>query len=95
VADATSGFRAYRAAMLEAIDLADTRATGYGIQIEIAYRMSAAGATITEIPIAFTDRTRGASKMSIKIVGEEMLLVTWWGVKDRLRRPPRAQATAR
>ena len=95
VADATSGFRAYRAAMLKAIDLADTRATGYGIQIEIAYRMSAAGATITEIPIAFTDRTRGASKMSLKIVGEEMLLVTWWGVKDRLRRPPRAQATAR
>jgi hypothetical protein len=40
-----------------------------GIQIEIAYRMSGAGAIITEIPIAFTDRTRGASKMSLKIVG--------------------------
>ena len=92
VADATSGFRAYRATMLKAIDLADTRATGYGIQIEIAYRMSGAGATITEIPIAFTDRTRGASKMSLKIIGEEMLLVTWWGVKDRLRRTPAPQA---
>jgi dolichol-phosphate mannosyltransferase len=90
VADATSGFRAYRAAMLKAIDLADTRATGYGIQIEIAYRMSGAGAIITEIPIAFTDRTRGASKMSLKIIGEEMLLVTWWGVRDRVRRAPAA-----
>ena len=94
VADATSGFRAYRATMLKAIDLADTRATGYGIQIEIAYRMSGAGATITEIPIAFTDRTRGASKMSLKIIGEEMLLVTWWGVKDRVRRTPAPQGAS-
>ena len=88
VSDATSGFRSYRATALRAIDPARTRATGYGIQIEIAYRMSQAGASITEVPIAFTDRTRGASKMSLRIILEEMLLVTWWGVRDRLRRAP-------
>jgi len=86
VSDATSGFRSYRATTLAAVDPSTTRATGYGIQIEIAYRMSLVGATITEVPIAFTDRTRGSSKMSLKIIAEEMLLVTWWGVKDRLRR---------
>jgi glycosyltransferase involved in cell wall biosynthesis len=89
VADATSGFRSYRATRLDAIGLADTRATGYGIQIEIAYRMSKAGATIVEVPIAFTDRTRGASKMSLKIIAEEMLLVSWWGLRDRVVRTPR------
>jgi dolichol-phosphate mannosyltransferase len=96
VADATSGYRAYRADALRAADLAATRATGYGIQIEIAYRMSQQGATIVEVPIAFTDRTRGTSKMSLKIIGEEMLLVTWWGARDRVtgRRPGHAGRTA-
>lgn len=86
VSDATSGYRSYRAATLAAVDPSSTRATGYGIQIEIAYRMSQAGATIVEVPIAFTDRTRGTSKMSLKIIAEEMLLVTWWGVRDRTLR---------
>ncbi len=83
IADATSGFRAYRVTTLAAVDPSTTRATGYGIQIEIAYRMSQLGATIVEVPIAFTDRTRGASKMSMKIIAEEMLLVSWWGARDR------------
>jgi dolichol-phosphate mannosyltransferase len=86
VSDATSGFRSYRATTLRAVDPSTTRATGYGIQIEIAYRMSQAGATIAEIPIAFTDRTRGTSKMSLRIIAEEMLLVTWWGARDRAQR---------
>ncbi|MEX2658985.1 MAG: polyprenol monophosphomannose synthase [Acidimicrobiales bacterium] len=85
VSDATSGFRSYRAAMLRSVDPSSTRATGYGIQIEIAYRMSQAGATIIEVPISFTDRVRGSSKMSFKIIAEEMLLVTWWGLQDRVR----------
>jgi dolichol-phosphate mannosyltransferase len=83
IADATSGYRAYRVTTLAAVDPATTRATGYGIQIEIAYRMSKVGATIVEVPIAFTDRKRGTSKMSMKIIAEEMLLVSWWGARDR------------
>lgn len=86
VADATAGFRAYRADALRAIDPGRTRATGYGIQIEITYRMSRNGAKIVEVPIVFSDRTRGNSKMSLKVAAEEMFLVSWWGLTDRLAR---------
>jgi dolichol-phosphate mannosyltransferase len=91
VSDATSGFRAYRSDSLRAIDPASTRATGYGIQIELAYRMSKWGGKIVEVPISFADRTRGVSKMSLKIIAEEMLLVSWWGTRDRVTRERRAR----
>ena len=84
VADATSGYRAYRADMLKAIDFASTRAKGYGFQIELAYRVSMWGGRIAEVPITFTDRERGKSKMSAAVMIEEMGLVTLWGVRDRL-----------
>jgi dolichol-phosphate mannosyltransferase len=84
VADATSGFRAFRAAALEAVDLDHVRADGYGFQVEMAYRVHTVGGTITEIPIEFRDRTRGRSKMSMRIVVEALLLVTRWGVRDRI-----------
>lgn len=84
VADATSGFRAFRAATLEAVDLDHMRADGYGFQVEMAYRVHSVGGSITEIPIAFRDRTRGRSKMSVRIVVEALALVTRWGVRDRI-----------
>ncbi|HEX9548967.1 MAG TPA: glycosyltransferase [Acidimicrobiales bacterium] len=83
--DATSGFRAYRASMLADLPLATMRANGYGFQVEMAYRMAAESFKVVEIPISFTDRTRGQSKMSSWIVLEAMALVTWWGIRDRLR----------
>jgi dolichol-phosphate mannosyltransferase len=86
VRDATSGYRAYRADMLKAIDYASTRATGYGIQIELAYRIWKWGGRITEVPIIFTDRVRGNSKMTWRIAVEELTLVTWWGARDRWHR---------
>ncbi len=86
VLDATSGFRAFRADTLRAVDLDAVRADGYAFQIEMAYRASRAGATITEVPIAFVDRERGESKMCGRIIAEAMALVTRWGVRDRLRR---------
>jgi dolichol-phosphate mannosyltransferase len=86
VADATSGYRAYPADTLKAIDFASTRAKGYGFQIETAYRVSRWGGRIVEVPITFTDRVRGHSKMTWRIAAEELTLVTWWGVRDRLRR---------
>ncbi|QGG95564.1 polyprenol monophosphomannose synthase [Actinomarinicola tropica] len=89
VRDATAGFRAYRATMLARIPLRGVRADGYAFQIEMAYAVARRGGTIVEVPIAFTDRVRGTSKMSGRIVVEAMLLVTWWGVRDRiLRRAP-------
>ena len=84
VHDATSGYRAYRADVLRRIDLDTVRADGYGFQIEMAYRVARLGGAIREVPIAFTDRVRGASKMSGRIIVEALVLVTWWGARDRL-----------
>ena len=86
VRDATAGFRAYDAGTLAAIDVFSTRAKGYGFQIETAYRISQTGGRLLEVPISFTDRVRGESKMSFAVMIEELGLVTWWGVRDRVRR---------
>jgi dolichol-phosphate mannosyltransferase len=86
VRDATAGFRAYRAEILERIGLDRSRADGYGFQIEMAYEVTKAGGTITEVPITFRDRARGESKMAPNIITEALVLVTRWGVRDRYRR---------
>jgi dolichol-phosphate mannosyltransferase len=84
VRDATSGYRAYQAGALRKLDLDAVRADGYGFQIEMAYLIGRAGGTVVEVPISFTDRVRGTSKMSSRIVVEALLLVTWWGIRDRV-----------
>ena len=86
VRDATAGFRAYRADTLARIDLDHVRADGYGFQVEMTYRVERDGGRVVEIPIQFRDRTLGKSKMSGRIVVEALLLVTRWGVRDRLHR---------
>ena len=86
VRDATAGYRAYAAEALSKIDLEQIKADGYGFQIEMAYEVSNNGGRIVEIPIAFTDRIRGESKMSSRIVVEALGLVTWWGLRDRVLR---------
>lgn len=86
VMDTSAGFRAYRADLLTAIDFASTRAKGYGFQLELTYRTARLGAKVVELPITFTDRVRGYSKMSASVIGEEMLLMTWWGIRDRFTR---------
>jgi dolichol-phosphate mannosyltransferase len=91
VRDATAGFRAYRRDILERVGLERVRADGYGFQIEMAYEVSKAGGRIVELPICFRDRIRGESKMSPDIVSEALLLVTRWGVRDRVRRIRRAR----
>jgi glycosyltransferase involved in cell wall biosynthesis len=91
VRDATAGYRAYAANALDKIDLDDIHADGYGFQIEMAYAVRRNGGTIEEIPITFRDRVRGTSKMSSRIVVEALVLVTWWGIRDRILRRGRAQ----
>lgn len=86
VRDATAGFRAYTADILERVGLERVRADGYGFQIEMAYEVAKAGGTIVELPITFRDRERGESKMSPDIVSEALWLVTKWGMRDRWRR---------
>jgi glycosyltransferase involved in cell wall biosynthesis len=84
VNDSTSGFRAYRATALKAIDLSEVHADGYGFQIEMTYRLVRRGGRVVEVPIAFVDRVRGRSKMSNRIVIEALVLVTKWAVRDRV-----------
>jgi dolichol-phosphate mannosyltransferase len=93
--DATSGYRAYRAGALRAVDLETLRANGYGFQVEMAYRVTAVGGDVREIPIEFRDRTAGTSKMSLHIVVEALWLVTKWGVRDRLTPGRRARVRHR
>ncbi len=81
VTDSTSGFRAYRAEALRRIDLSRVRAEGYGFQIEMVYRVIEQGGLVTEVPIRFVDRVEGKSKMSMSIVVEALLLVTWWALQ--------------
>ncbi|MDR0954242.1 MAG: polyprenol monophosphomannose synthase [Rikenellaceae bacterium] len=75
VHDATAGFVCYARRVLEGIDLDSIRMKGYGFQIEMKYTAWKLGYRIVEIPIIFTERTRGASKMSSSIFGE-----AFWGV---------------
>jgi dolichol-phosphate mannosyltransferase len=62
------------------------RADGYGFQVEMAYRVLQRGGSVVEVPITFTDRIEGDSKMSWRIVFEAFVLVTLWGIRDRLPR---------
>lgn len=75
VRDLTGGFKCIRRSVLEAIDLNTLRADGYVFQIEVTYLAIRGGFTVKEIPITFTDRAAGASKMSWQIAIEAMLLV--------------------
>lgn len=86
LSDATSGYRAYRASALRAVDFNRVRANGYGFLIEMAYRVTTTGGRLAEVPIVFVDRERDGSKMSGRIVVEAMALVTLWGARDLFRR---------
>ena len=84
IQDATSGYRAYRADVVNVEDLSRIRACGYGFIIEMAYRLVRGGGKLVEVPITFVDRTHGTSKISSHSVVEAALLVTLWGVRDRI-----------
>lgn len=68
--DATAGFKCFRREVLETLDLDTIRSNGYSFQIEMSYRAWVAGFRLQEIPIVFTDRTRGESKITYAIVRE-------------------------
>ena len=70
VRDLTGGFKCYRREVLERIDLSAIRSKGYAFQIEGTYRTIRAGFDVVEVPILFSDRTRGTSKMSRAIILE-------------------------
>jgi len=86
IRDATAGFRAYRADTLRTIDLDSVQSQGYCFQIDLTLRAVNAGLTVTEVPITFVDRTRGASKMSRAVMAEAFWRVAQWGITGRLHR---------
>lgn len=77
MSDVTGGFRCVRRELFERIGLERIRADGYAFQMELNYRFVKRGARIKEIPFFFLDRTRGVSKLSIRI-GLESLWMAWW-----------------
>jgi dolichol-phosphate mannosyltransferase len=82
--DATGGFRVYRRAVLQTIELSGVSSEGYCFQVDLAWRALQAGFVVTEVPITFAERERGESKMSGNIVREALWRVTEWGVSHRV-----------
>lgn len=88
VRDITGGYRAFRRQVLEELSPASVASQGYCFQVDMAWRTILAGFRLHEVPITFTERERGASKMSRAIVAEALWRVTRWGLgvrRDRLR----------
>jgi dolichol-phosphate mannosyltransferase len=86
VHDVTAGFRCYRREVLEEMPLDQISSEGYGFQIEMLWRAWLAGFVVAEIPIVFTERREGVSKMSRSIVVEALRKVAVWSTKRA--RPP-------
>jgi dolichol-phosphate mannosyltransferase len=90
--DLTSGFKCYRRAVLETLDLTAIRSNGYAFQIETTFRSWHAGFDIVEVPIVFVDRDVGSSKMNKHIVWEAIWMVwrmRWWALTGRIEREVR------
>jgi dolichol-phosphate mannosyltransferase len=95
IKDATGGFRAYRMKALDAMDVDSVASQGYCFQVDLAWRAYRQGHRVVEVPIVFTERERGSSKMSSSVIREALWRVTVWGarartqgVRDRLRTTP-------
>jgi len=84
--DITAGYRAYRREVLEKIDLAAVDSKGYGFQVDLTWRSINAGFTVVEVPITFTEREHGVSKMDGSTIREAILKVAQWGIRARVDR---------
>jgi dolichol-phosphate mannosyltransferase len=81
IGDATGGFRAYKTTALKQLDLSDIDSQGYCFQVDMVRRLLKKGFKIKEVPITFTERTIGTSKMSRNIVLEAFLKIGIWGLQ--------------
>jgi dolichol-phosphate mannosyltransferase len=86
ISDTTGGFRCIRSDLLERIGFERIRSTGYAFQIELNYRFVRSGARIKEIPFFFIDRTRGESKLSLRIAVEALWIAWWLRIADAIGR---------
>jgi dolichol-phosphate mannosyltransferase len=86
VHDITAGYRAYRREVLEKIDLDAVDSKGYCFQIDLTFRTVSNGFVVTEVPITFTERELGVSKMSGSNIREALVKVAQWGISGRRAR---------
>ena len=82
--DATGGYRAVRGSLVDRLPFEEVASQGYCFQVDWAWRAWRAGARVREVPITFSERQFGRSKMSGSIVAEALVRVTAWGLRDRL-----------
>jgi dolichol-phosphate mannosyltransferase len=90
--DPTGGFKCFRRKLLQAYELDNVRANGYGFQIEMTHRAWIRGFRIGEVPITFEDRQMGTSKMSGNIIYEALWVVWTLALRNGFRRSPRKKA---
>ncbi len=93
--DPTGGFKCFRRRALQAIDLSAVRSNGYSFQIELTHEIWRQGLTVAEVPIIFTDRFQGSSKMSRAIVHEAVFMVWRLLAQNGFRRKPRQKRDER
>jgi dolichol-phosphate mannosyltransferase len=89
ITDPTGGYKCFRRRALQAINLDVVRSNGYSFQIEMTHRLWRDGFKIVEVPIIFTERIEGSSKLSRGIVIEAFWMVWWLWLRNGLRRTPR------
>ena len=93
ISDPTGGFKCFRRHALASLDLDAVRSNGYSFQIELTHKLWRQGMKIVEVPIIFTDRFLGTSKMSKKIVREALWMVPRLWLQNGMRRSPRKPAS--
>lgn len=94
MSDPTGGYKCFRRAGLQALDLEQVRSNGYSFQIELTHKIWRQGMRIAEVPIIFTDRFHGRSKMSWNIVFEALFMVWRLLAQNGFHRKPRPRPRA-
>ena len=94
ITDPTGGFKCFRRRALQAIQLDAVQSNGYSFQIELTHRLWRDGFKVVEVPIIFTERVEGTSKLSRGIVTEAFWMVWWLWLQNGLRRTPRQKKQA-
>jgi dolichol-phosphate mannosyltransferase len=92
VRDVTGGFRLFRRGVLEEITRTPVSSQGYCFQVDMAFRVQRGGFVVREVPITFTERAAGASKMSGAVVREALWRITSWAIRDRASSAARRRA---
>jgi dolichol-phosphate mannosyltransferase len=93
--DITAGYRAYRRDVLQKIDLDHVDSKGYCFQIDLTWRTITNGFTVVEVPITFTERELGVSKMSGSNIREALVKVAQWGIDGRRNRNRAVSVTSK